>query len=90
MESRVFIDSNFWVYALTESRRKEDLIKRQSVLNLLQLQDKTFIVSVQVLNEVHWNFVKKFNFKDDEAYYLIEKGIKAVSRVVPLRDVTLP
>jgi len=60
------------------------------VLNLLQLQDKTFIVSVQVLNEVHWNFVKKFNFKDDEAYYLIEKGIKAVSRVVPLRDVTLP
>jgi|GEM_PF-5419599 len=90
MESRVFIDSNFWVYALTESRRKEDLIKRQSVLNLLQLQDKTFIVSVQVLNEVHWNFVKKSNFKDDEAYYLIEKGIKAVSRVVPLRDVTLP
>ncbi len=40
------------------------------------------------LDQVHWNFVRKFKFKDDEAYYLIEKGIKAVSRVVPLREST--
>ncbi len=41
---------------------------------------------MQVINECHWNLVKKFNLKDSLAIKLVHENIIAISEV---KDITL-
>jgi predicted nucleic acid-binding protein len=84
MEDRVFVDTNIWIYALTESKVEADKKKRKVSLSLFEsfiAQEKTIYVSIQVINECHWNFTKKFNLPDTTAIKLIQENIMEISKV---------
>ena len=88
-EDRVFIDTNIWIYGLTESKSSIDKIKRKISLKLFENLVKEGIsicISVQVINECHWNLIRKFNVEDAFAVKLIEENIISISEI---RDVTL-
>ena len=75
MRDRVFIDTNILLYALTEPKKKDkekDLPKRVKSLELLTklYNEDDIVVSVQVLNELHFNMVRKFKIDDDIAFNL--------------------
>ena len=85
MKDRVFVDTNIWIYALTESKAENDKEKRKVSLSLLEsivTQEKVIYVSVQVINECHWNFIRKFNLADATAIRIIQENIIAISQIV--------
>jgi len=66
MSDRVLVDTNIFLYALTEPKeknREKDLPKRTKALELLTklYNEDDIVVSVQVLNELHFNMVRNFN-----------------------------
>ena len=88
MKDKVFIDTNIWLYGLTESDLNIDKTKREVSLSLFEnllKQGADICISVQVINECHWNFVRKFKVKDEFAARLIKENIIPISKV---RDVT--
>jgi len=82
---KVFIDSNIWIYAFisTEDLTKDDLTKHEICVGFLEIvyQEKMIIVSTQVINEVHWNLLRKYNLKDEEAKLKIDLGLLKISRL---------
>jgi len=81
MGDKVFADTNIWIYALTESELKTDKIKRGNALQLFEElleQVKHICVSIQVINECHWNFLRKFNISDRVAIKIIQENIIAI------------
>ena len=84
MKDRVFVDTNIWIYALTESRVEDDRKKREISLSLLEsmvAQEKIIYTSIQVINECHWNFIRKFNLSDATATRIIQENIIAISKI---------
>lgn len=63
-----FIDSNIWLYALIQG---QDLLKEKRANELIQTIGKT-IISVQVVNEVAANLLKKAGFTEQEIRELVE------------------
>ena len=89
MKDKVFIDTNIWIYGLTESKLKVDKGKREISLKLFEnLVEKgsSICISMQVVNECHWNFVKRFDIEDMLAIKLIQENIISISEV---KDITL-
>ena len=87
MKDRVFVDTNIWIYALTESQVEDDREKRDIALSLFEsmvAQEKTICISIQVVNECHWNFIRKFNLSDEAATGIIQENIIAISRIAPV------
>ena len=84
MKDKIFIDTNIWIYALTESKLKTDRWKRDISLRLLEellsLENDIYI-SIQVINECHWNFFRKFVMSDVMVTKIIQENIIAISRV---------
>ena len=83
MKDKTFIDTNIWIYSLVESNRETDRYKREVSLKLLEnLVKENFIcMSIQVVNECHWNFVRKFKFEDKIATKTIEDNILQIAEV---------
>jgi len=84
MKDRVFVDTNVWIYALTESKARDDKEKRKISLALLEsivAQEKDIYTSIQVINECHWNFVRKFRLSDATAVRIIKENVIAVSQI---------
>jgi len=78
MSDRVFIDTNILIYALTEPKEKnieKDLPKRAKALELLTklYNEDDIVVSVQVLNELHLNMVRKFKIDDDMVFNTLHR-----------------
>jgi predicted nucleic acid-binding protein len=68
--SRCFIDSNIWIYASTQS--VDNLVDtRHSVARDLIFQVNPCL-SVQVVNEVTSNLIRKFKFSESEIRNLIQ------------------
>jgi len=91
MKDNVFIDTNIWIYGLSESKLKSDIVKREISLTLFEglITNKTNIyISIQVLNECHWNFVKKFNIKDPIVVELLRKNVIEISKVASIGLIT--
>jgi len=89
MSDRVFVDTNIFLYALTEPKeknRKRDLPKRIKALELLTklYNEDDIVVSVQVLNELHFNMVRKFNIDDDIVFKTLQENIFAIASVKSL------
>ncbi len=57
MRDRVFLDTNILLYAFSAQDKKKHEIAKTLVLS-------EAVISVQVINEVTVNLLKKFNFTD--------------------------
>ena len=87
IEDKVFIDTNIWIYGLTESKLKSDYNKRKiSLLTLEKLleQQKQIYISIQIVNECHWNLVRKFKLSDIVVEETIKKGMLKITNVLGL------
>lgn len=89
MSDKVFIDTNILLYALTEPKeknREKDLPKRVKALELLTklYNEDDIVVSVQVLNELHLNMVRKFKIDDDMVFKTLQENVFAIASVESL------
>jgi predicted nucleic acid-binding protein len=78
--NKVFIDSNIWIYAFITL---DNQTKRNTCIRLLEnlYQEQVIVVSTQVIMEVHWNLIKKYGIKDEDAKLKIETGILEISKL---------
>ncbi len=86
-DKRVFIDTNIFIYALTQPKDKHELFKHDKSIELLKNilhDDKTIIVSLQVLNELHINMLKKFKIADEIVLNTIKETLLDIAKVVGL------
>ncbi len=90
MKDNVFLDTNIFIYALTEPKDKRDLLKRDVALSLLQklVNEKNIFVSVQVINEIHINMVRKFKIEDEIVFRILQENISVVATVKSLTHQT--
>lgn len=86
MTAKAFIDTNIYIYALTQSQHSNDENKRNIALSVFQtlLASQTIVTSTQVLNEFHSNLVKKFKLDDATVFKLVEQNILPISTVSPI------
>jgi len=84
MKSKIFIDSNIWIYAFLESEKERT--KQQHILSLLENLSSvdTVFVSVQVINEFHWILSRKYRIDDAIIKTKVTKGIAAIASIAPL------
>ena len=79
-DSIISIDSNIWIYALTKPQidKPDDILKRNISLNLFENlinNNVKIIITIQIINECHVNFIKKFKITDLKAKEIIENNI---------------
>jgi predicted nucleic acid-binding protein len=86
MTANVFIDTNLYIYALVDSPDEADAEKTKAVLAFFKtlLESQTLITSVQVLNELHSNLIKKFKLDDKTAFQIIEQSVIPITLVKPI------
>ncbi len=66
MKDNIFLDTNTFIYALTEPKDHREITKRDIAIKLLKelVNEAQIIVSIQVINELHINMVKKFKLSN--------------------------
>ena len=86
MKGSVFLDTNIFIYALTKPKVETDIYKRQVAVDLLKklYGNKDIQLSVQVINEIHINMVRKFKIKDDIVFKIIQDNIFSIASVTTL------
>ncbi|MEI6068299.1 MAG: PIN domain-containing protein [Methylococcaceae bacterium] len=86
MTDKAFIDTNIYIYALTESQDQKDESKRSIALSVFEtlIQSQTIVTSTQVLNEFHSNLVKKFKLDDVAVFNIVEQNILPISLIAPI------
>ncbi|MFI3221030.1 MAG: PIN domain-containing protein [Methylococcales bacterium] len=86
MTAKAFIDTNIYIYALTESEDPKDGSKRSIALSIFEtlIQSQTIVTSTQVLNEFHSNLVKKFKLEDAVVFNMVEQNILPISLIAPI------
>lgn len=86
MTVRAFVDTNIYIYALTQSQQAGDEHKRTLALTVFEtlLQAQTIVTSTQVVNEFHSNLVKKFKLEDSAVFNIVVENILPISLVVPV------
>lgn len=67
MLDKVFLDTNILLYAFSTQDEKKHQIARNLVLS-------DAVISVQVINEVSVNLLKKFNFDEDQVQRFLESS----------------
>jgi predicted nucleic acid-binding protein len=86
MTAKAFIDTNIYIYALTNPKNEEDGYKRDIALSVLGtlIASQAIITSTQVLNEFHSVLIKKFKQEDATVFKMVEQNILSVSLVSPI------
>ncbi|MFH7244252.1 MAG: PIN domain-containing protein [Spirulina sp.] len=83
---RCFIDSNVWIYAATQSEDIPPDPRHEIARTLInQMQP---VLSVQVINEVSYNLVRKFNFTEPDIQKLVKSFYRTYT-VCPIMDEVL-
>jgi predicted nucleic acid-binding protein len=67
--NRYFVDSNIWIYAATQSEDVPPDPRHSDARRLLAEIEPC--LSVQVVNEVSINLIRKFNFNEDRIQKLV-------------------
>ena len=93
--NKVFIDSNIWLYAFIDSLEKTKIAKK------IISKEPNIVLSVQVINEVSFNLIKKLHFDEGEIRNLIEdfyskyeivnfneKNLRLASNIRTLRQIS--
>jgi predicted nucleic acid-binding protein len=93
MNGNVFVDTNILLYALTEPRKQSqssDLEKRLKALEILTnlYNNAHIVISIQVLNELHLNMVRKFNIPDTVAFDTLQKNVFEIATIANLTSQT--
>ena len=85
-KKNIFVDTNIWIYALTIPHDNLDLEKHNISLATLEklFVNKNIFISVQIINEVHWNLLRKFKMKNDNIKSLIDNKLIAISKIKDL------
>jgi predicted nucleic acid-binding protein len=83
---KCFIDTNLFIYALTQSNKPQDSLKHQQVLELFEklLPTAQIITSVQVVNECHFVLRRKFSLDESSVSHAIESGVLAIAQIASL------
>jgi len=86
MKDRIFIDTNILIYSLTIPEDDKDTYKRNLSFDLIKnsISDKEMIVSTQIINELHFNMMKKFKIQDDNIVNIINQNIVTVFKISPV------
>jgi predicted nucleic acid-binding protein len=84
--SSCFIDSNVWIYALTEQPDKASQVKTTQAQALIAAQDSIY-VSTQVVNEVCLNLVRKAGFSESEVRAIADDFFRQYSVVSISHDI---
>ena len=83
---RVFIDTNLWLYGLTASQVAIEQVKHDCAVALFErvMQDTRIMISIQVVNECHWNLTRKFGYTDQDVREMIERNMLSIAHVHPV------
>lgn len=86
MTAKAFVDTNIYIYALTESQDPFDQNKRIVALSVFEtlIASQSIVTSTQVLNEFHSNLVKKFKLEDAVVFNIVEQNILPISLIAPI------
>ncbi|MGD2091119.1 MAG: PIN domain-containing protein [Candidatus Aminicenantes bacterium] len=68
MTDSLFVDSNIWLYSFIDSYQEKYEISK----NLIKSKEEKIILSIQVVNEVCFNLLKKANFNESQIQELID------------------
>jgi len=80
MKDKIFIDTNIWLYAFIE----QDYTKFSQAKRLINENIENVCLSVQVLNEICINLLKKSNYTEKDVRKLIKNFEKSFS-IFPLK-----
>ncbi len=72
MTDNLFIDSNIWLYSFIDSYRE----KYEIAKNLIKSKEEKTVLSIQVVNEVCFNLLRKANFDESQIQELIDSFFK--------------
>jgi predicted nucleic acid-binding protein len=83
-DNRVFIDTNIWIYGLVKSDDPAEKDKRMVSISLFEklCSENEIVVSTQIVNECHWNLIRKFGYKDREVFMRIQENIMDICTVM--------
>jgi predicted nucleic acid-binding protein len=86
MTAKAFVDTNIYIYALTQSKDPSDETKGITARAIFEtlLQSQAIVTSIQVLNEFHSNLVKKFELEDVLVFNIVEQNILPISLIAPI------
>ncbi len=86
MKDKVFIDTNLFIYALTESQDEKDCRKRETVVSLFEniIQNQLMVIFSQVINEFHFNLFREFSLSDCEVMEIINENIVPIAQITPV------
>ena len=68
MIDNLFFDSNIWLYSFIDSNQEKYEISR----NLIKSSEEKIVLSIQVVNEVCFNLLRKANFEESQVQELID------------------
>jgi predicted nucleic acid-binding protein len=68
MIDNLFFDSNIWLYSFIDSNQEKYEISR----NLIKSSEEKIVLSIQVVNEVCFNLLRKANFEESQIQELID------------------
>ncbi|OGI24857.1 MAG: hypothetical protein A2287_08395 [Candidatus Melainabacteria bacterium RIFOXYA12_FULL_32_12] len=84
MKDKVFIDSNIFIYAFLEGTENNE--KRLKTIQFLQsLEDKTIVVSTQVLGEIYNTLNHKYKIKRED----VIKKLDILSETALVKPLTI-
>ena len=69
MAERVFVDSNLWLYAAME---EEDGDEKCAIAKQI-IEQNDVIISIQVINEVSFNLLRKYDYTEQEVVAFIHQ-----------------
>lgn len=85
-DERGFVDSNIWIYAVTQSGSIPPNPRHEAAKILIRTIQP--YISVQVINEVSYNLVKKFKFTESDIQTLVKSFYRTYT-VCPIMDEVL-
>lgn len=85
-DERCFVDSNIWIYAVTQSGSIPPNPRHEAAKVLIRTIQP--YISVQVINEVSYNLVKKFKFTESDIQTLVKSFYRTYT-VCPIMDEVL-
>ncbi|MBD2425332.1 PIN domain-containing protein [Phormidium sp. FACHB-1136] len=85
-DERGFVDSNIWIYAVTQSEAIPPNPRHEAAKVLIRTIQP--YISVQVINEVSYNLVKKFKFTESDIQTLVKSFYRTYT-VCPMMDEVL-
>jgi len=85
-DERGFVDSNIWIYAVTQSGSIPPNPRHEAAKVLIRTIQP--YISVQVINEVSYNLVKKFKFTESDIQTLVKSFYRTYT-VCPIMDEVL-